>query len=464
MAGAREIRHAFFLFFAPAKNPLVKVLKFGGSSVADRAQIEKVLGIVRPRADREQLAVVCSAHKGITDALVNAAKSAAKGHYDPDSVIGRQKRVADELGCPPDLLAPLYAEIRDLLRGISLVRELTARTLDYASSFGERMSVRCIADFFSRNGLPSIAYDVWDLGFVTDACFGRARPIPGWEEACKRAFAAIPAGKLPIVTGFVGKTETGEITTVGRNGSDLTCTLLAAALEADEAEIWSDTDGVMTADPSVVRGARNIPNMRFDEAAELAYFGSRVLHPSTLIPAMQARIPVRVLNTNRPDHPGTVIEELGPENPDRATSIAYKEKQAVLTVRATRMFGEIGFLERVFEVLAQHEVVVDVVTTSEVSVSTTTNDAAALERALPELEKLGRCTVERGRTILAVVGQHLAVRKGLGAEILRAIADAGVNVEMISYAMGSINLQMVIADEDISAAVATLHRVLFERS
>jgi aspartate kinase len=441
----------------------VKVLKFGGSSVADRAQIQKVLDIVRPRADHEQLAIVSSAHKGITDALVNAAKTAATGAYDPEAVIGRQKRVQGELGCPPDLLEPLYAEIRDLLRGISLVRELSPRSLDYASSFGERMSVRCIADYFSRHGLPSIAYDVWDLGFITDACFGRARPIEGWEAGCKRAFSAIPSGHVPIITGFVGKTATGEITTVGRNGSDLTCTLLAAALEAEEAEIWTDTDGVMTADPSVVRGARNIPHMRFDEAAELAYFGSRVLHPSTLIPAMRARIPVRVLNTNRPDHPGTVIEELGPENPHPATSIAYKERQAVLTVHATHMFGEVGFLARVFAVLAQHGVVVDVVTTSEVSVSTTTNDPAALERAIPELERLGRCQIHRGRTILAVVGQHLATKKGLGADILRAIADAGVNIEMTSYAMGSINLQMVIADEDISAAVATLHRVLFDR-
>jgi aspartate kinase len=278
----------------------------------------------------------------------------------------------------------------------------------------------------------------------------------------RRAFAALPADRIPIVTGFIGKSEAGEVTTVGRNGSDLTATLLAAALRADEAQIWTDTDGVMSADPSVVRGACNIPHMRFDEAAELAYFGSRVLHPSTLLPAMQAHIPVRVLNTNKPDHPGTVIEELGPENPQRVTSIAYKERQTVLSVRATRMFGELGFLARVFDVLARHGVVVDVVSTSEVSVSMTANDAAAVERAVPELEQLGRCTVERGRTILCVVGQHLAARKGIGAAVLTAIAEAGVNVELISYAAGSINLQMVIADEDIAAAVATLHRVLFE--
>jgi aspartate kinase len=441
----------------------VKVLKFGGSSVANRAQIEKVLDIVRAQAKGGPIAVVSSAHKGITDALVDAAKRAASGVYDPEPVIARQAKVAAELGCDESLLAPLFAEIRDLLRGLSLVKELSPRSLDYASSFGERMSVRCIADFFTRQGFAADAYDVWDLGFITDSAFGRARPIAGFEARVQAAFATLPAGRVPIITGFVGKNEAGEITTVGRNGSDLTCTLLAAALRADEAQIWTDTDGVMTADPSVVGGARNIPNMRFHEAAELAYFGSRVLHPSTLLPAMQASIPVRVLNTNRPDHPGTVIEESGPENPSQVTSIAYKERQVVLTVEATRMFGELGFLARVFEVLARHGVVVDVVSTSEVSVSMTANDAAAVERALPELEAFGRCTVERGRTILAVVGQHLARRKGIGAEVLAAIAGAGVNVEMLSYAAGSINLQMVIADQDIAAAVATLHRVLFER-
>lgn len=436
-------------------------MKFGGSSVADRAQIEKVLAIVRARAAGDRVVVVSSAHKGVTDALVGAAKRAASGEWDPAPVIDRQRAIAASLGCPDALLEPLFGEIRDLLRGISLVKELSLRSLDYISSFGERMSVRCIADFFTREGLPADAHDVWDLGFVTDSRFGRARPIAGWEENARAKVGALPKGRVPIVTGFVGKNASGEITTVGRNGSDLTCTLLAAALGAEEAQIWTDTDGVMTADPSVVSGARNIPHMRFDEAAELAYFGSRVLHPSTLLPAIEAKIPVRVLNTNRPEHPGTVIQEMGPENPARVTSIAYKERQVVLKVSSTRMFGESGFLARVFEILARHEVVIDVVTTSEVSVSLTANDAEALRGARPELEQLGECTITGGHTILAVVGQHLSSRKGLGAEVLGAISGAGVNVEMISYASGSINLQMVIADADIAAAVSTLHGVLF---
>ncbi len=436
------------------------VMKFGGSSVANRAQIERVRDIVKQHVGRQPI-VVCSAHKGVTDALVAAARAAAVGHYEPETVLTKQNAVSKALGCGTELLAALQDEIADLLRGIHLVKELSRRSLDYISSFGERMSVRCIADFFTRHELPADAYDVWDLGFITDSQFGSARPTPGFEERVRDAFARLPEGRVPIVTGFIGKNAAGETTTVGRNGSDLTATLLAAALGAEEAQIWTDTDGVMTADPSVVQGACNIPDMRFDEAAELAYFGSRVLHPSTLLPAMHAKIPVRVLNTNRPAHRGTVIQEQGPENPQRVTSVAYKEGQCVLRLTSTRMFGEAGFLARVFDACARHQVVIDVVCTSEVSVCFTANDEVALEAAAEELGRLGRVEILRGRTILAVVGQHLATRAGLGAEILRAVADAGVNVEMVSYAAGAINLSMVIADRDIQRAVSTLHDVLF---
>jgi aspartate kinase len=437
------------------------VMKFGGSSVADRAQIAKVLEIVRSRLDKRPF-VVCSAHKGITDALVGAAREAALGRYEPKRVIARQQKVATELGCPDGLLDSLYQDLRDLLRGIHLVRELSPRSLDYVSSFGERMSARCIADFFSREGLQADAHDVWDLGFVTDAEFGRARPLPGFEGRVQAAVAKLPSDRVPIVTGFIGKTERGDVTTVGRNGSDLTATLVGAAIGAEEVQIWSDTDGIMSADPSVVGAARNIPHMLFDEAAELAYFGSRVLHPATLLPAIQARIPVRVLNTNRPDHRGTVVQETGPENPSEVTSIAYKEGQLVLTLGSARMFGEAGFLGRVFDACARHGVIVDVVTTSEVSVSITANERQALERVAAELAPLGDVQIHEGRTILAVVGQHLPRRPGLGSEILRAVAAAGVNVEMISYAYGAINLTIVIRDGDVSRAVGALHRVLFE--
>lgn len=436
------------------------VMKFGGSSVANRAQIEKVQGIVRSLAGKRPV-VVSSAHKGITDALVRAAKEATKGNSEADLVIEKQRGIARELGCSDDLLAPMFAELDDLLRGIRLVRELSPRSLDFVSSFGERWSVRCIADFFSRNGLPAKAYDSWSLGFITNSDFGCARPLASFAPAARAHFEKMDASVVPIVTGFVGKAENGDITTVGRNGSDLTATLFGAAIGAREVQIWSDTDGVMSADPSVVKAARNIPEMRFEEAAELAYFGSRVLHPATLLPAMDAKIPVRVLNTNRPEHPGTVIHDrIGDAN--GVTSIAYKENQYVLTITSPRMFGELGFLGRVFEGCSRHGVVVDMVTTSEVSVSLTGNSREPLERLASDLPPLGEVRLESGRAILVIVGEALAKRPGLGAEILGAVARAGVNVEMISHAFGSINLSLVVKDGDISKAVSVLHEVLFE--
>ncbi|MCX4246822.1 aspartate kinase [Paraliomyxa miuraensis] len=438
------------------------VMKFGGSSVANREQITKVLGIVRDRLDRRPV-VVSSAHKGITDALIDAARTAASGFEPGEAVIERQRTVAGELGCAPELLMPLYSDIRDLLRGIRLVGELSPRSLDHISSFGERMSVRCIADYFTRQGLAAQAFDAWDLGLHTDDNYGRARPVAEYAERMKAAFAEkVPPGVVPIVTGFVGKSARGVITTLGRNGSDLSATLVGAAIGADEVQIWSDTDGVMSADPSIVKAAKSIPTMRFDEAAELAFFGSRVLHPATLLPAIGANISVRVLNTNRPGHPGTVIESAPEPKSSPVTSIAYKEGQTVLVITEPRMFEQVGFLARFFEVLARHQVVVDLVATSEVSVSITTHDREALERSLPDLAPLGRVEVHGGKTILAVVGRHIQHTKGVGAKVLEAMSRADVNIQMHTFGMSSNNISLVIDDDAVGRAVATLHAALFE--
>lgn len=438
------------------------VMKFGGSSVANRAQIDKVLEIVRSRQDR-RLIVVSSAHKGVTDGLIRAARAAARGERPDGAIIERQREIAESLGCSPTLLDPLLDELRDLLRGIRLVRELSPRSLDYISSFGERMSVRCIADFLSRQGIPAKAFDAWILGFVTDGQFGKARPVDDYATRMRSAFAEhVPPDVVPIVTGFVGKDAKGDLTTLGRNGSDLTATLIGAALGAEEVQIWSDTDGVMTADPSIVPSAKSIRTMHFDEAAELAYFGSRMLHPATLLPAMQNDIPVRVLNTNRPEHPGTVICADPPPRDTPFTSIAYKEKQTVLTIHEPRMFEQVGFLAKVFTVLATRGAVLDMVATSEVSVSMTSRDAEALKAAVDDLARFGKVTIAENKSILAVVGRQMSGTAGIGAKVMASMAREGVNVEMHSFGLHSINMSVVIDDTQITRAVPALHRDLFE--
>ncbi|NUQ35323.1 MAG: aspartate kinase [Planctomycetaceae bacterium] len=441
------------------------VMKFGGSSVADKEQIDKVLAIVRTRLGRKPV-VVSSAHKGMTNALIAAAHAAASGDTNAgEQAIKKQQAVAHELGCPDALLAPFYDEIRVLVRGIALLKEANLRALDAMASFGERMAVRAIADYFTRKGIKSSAWDIWDLGFITDSNFGAALPLPGYETAMRDAVnKLVPKDTVPIITGFVGKNEAGEITTVGRNGSDFTGTLVGAALGSDEIEIWTDTDGVMTADPRVIAGVRSIPEMTFAEAAELANYGSRVLHPSSIYPAVKRNIPVRVLNTNRPEHPGTVIVRDTSDGREALTSIAYDDKQAVVSITSTQMLGQVGFLAKVFDVIGRNGVDVDMIATSEVSVSMTTNgkNIDKLNGAIKELEQFGKVVVYTDKTILCVVGPNLSGTRGIGAKVLAALSGAGINIDMVSYGADSINFSMVIDDRDTPKAVATLHKALFE--
>jgi aspartate kinase len=438
------------------------VMKFGGSSVADENQIAKVLGVVRGRNARRPV-IVSSAHKGVTDALLNAGKAAAKGEPDASTIIDRQRRVLKGCGCDHDMLDPFFREIEDLLRGISLVREASKRSLDYLAGFGERMAVRVIADYFTRNGLKSEAFDAWDLGFITDENFGSARPLHGYEARMTTEFERrVGTDVLPVITGFVGKTSAGDYTTVGRNGSDFTATCFAAGLGAEECEIWTDTDGVMTADPSLVKDARSIAAMSFAEASELAYYGGRVLHPSTLLPAIKRNIPVRVLNTNRPEHPGTVITEDGGENPNVVTSIAYKEGQAVITIESTQMLGQPGFLAKVFDVLGREKIDIDMISTSEISVSMTCPGASNLNLAVKAMEQFGRVSVVTDKSIVCVVGKNVKKQRGLAATVFTALRESEVNVEMISQGANKINLSFLIDDASVKTAIPALHTALFK--
>lgn len=440
------------------------VMKFGGSSLANAAQLDKARQIVAARAARRPV-VVCSAHKGITDLLIAAASDALEGKPNASPIIDRQQQIVADVGAPPQMLAGLYRELEDLLRGISLVREVSPRVFDFVQSFGERLSVRTIAHYFRAGGLKAKAFDAFDLGFVTDRNFGIARPVEGYEDGVRQAFArSVADDEIPIVTGFVGKTVDGEITTVGRNGSDFSATCFAAALNAEECQIWTDTDGVMTADPSLIRDARNIPTMSFAEASELARYGGRVLHPSTLLPAVKRKIPVRVLNTNRPEHPGTVITEAGGDSLYPITSIAYKEGQSVFTIESTQMLGQSGFLARVFDVFRRYEIDLDMISTSSVTVSMTCDPVEDVEAVIQELEAHGRVSLAQNKTIVCIVGKNVKHQIGLGGRIFGALSSEGVNVEMITHGANNINLSLLVDDAQIDDAIRALHASLFAKS
>lgn len=437
------------------------VLKFGGSSVNGPDRVARVTEIVRSRLDRKPVVVV-SAFRGATDDLLALAREAARGDLSRlDALAARHREAAAALGVDAAPLEPLFEELEALARGVSLLHELTPRTLDRVASFGERLSVRLVAAAFSKAGIAARPVDAFAAGLVTDDRFGAAVPLPGADAELRAAFFTIP--DLPVVTGFLGRTRAGEITTLGRNGSDYTATILGAALGAEAIEIWSDTDGIMTADPRLVPTARPLSVLSFDEACELAHYGGKVLHPHTLVPAMAKDIPVRVLNTFKPEHPGTEIVARPPRAAGSAAlaSIAFKRHQLVVGASSPRMTSGPGFLARIFAAFARHEIDVDMIATSEVSVSATTGSERNVERAAAELSSEFEMSVERGQAVVCAVGDGLRSAPGVAAEVFAAVASAGVNVRMISHGASKNNLAFVVEDAEVERAVRALHDRFF---
>lgn len=438
------------------------VMKFGGSSVAGAEKIGRVVGIVRARLARKPVLVV-SAFRGATDDLLALAREALGGDMSRlDAISRRHRDAAAELGADAAPLEPLLEELAALARGISLLQELTPRTLDRVASFGERLSARLIAAAFAKAGVPARAVDAFAAGLVTDERFGAAAPLPEADAALRAAFDEIRG--LPVVTGFVGRTRAGEITTLGRNGSDYSATILGAALGAEEIEIWSDTDGIMTADPRLVPSAQPLGTLSFAEACELAYYGGKVLHPHTLVPAMSKDIPVRVLNTFKPEHPGTAIVAHPPKAAAGAPvlkSIAFKRHQLIVSASSPRMTSGPGFLSRIFAAFARHEIDVDMVATSEVSVSATTGSERNVARAAAELSAEFDMSVERGQAVICAVGDGIQSVPGVAADVFSAVRSAGVNVRMISQGASKNNVAFVVEDADVESAVRALHDRFF---
>ena len=435
------------------------VMKFGGSSVSNAERIRNVFQIVKSRLDRRPL-VVCSAFRGVTDDLFALAEGALKGADGGlEKIRARHFEVADQLGVDRDVLQDNLAELAVLLKGVSLVKELTPRTLDYVVSFGERLSTRLIAAYFTKAGVPTEQHDAFDIGMITDDRFGGAQPLAEADAEIKRHVSRMT--KVPLVTGYIGKTRTGDITTLGRNGSDYTATILGAAIGAEEVQIWSDTDGIMTADPRLAPGARPIEQLTFEEASELAYYGGKVLHPATIVPAIRRKIPVRALNTFKPEHPGTTILPTIAQNPTGAKSIAHHLGNYIVNISSSRMLMGHGFLARIFDVFARHKIVVNMVATSEVSVSVTTDSGKNLDVAQRELDQIGDVTIEKDRAIICVVGEGLKFTPGVAGDVFGSLKEAGVNVLMISQGASKINVAFVVANDDAVRSVQALHKRFF---
>ncbi len=436
------------------------VMKFGGTSVGVPGNFENAVALVRDRAGLDPVVVV-SALSGVTNLLADYARNVQERVRLARGFEERHLEFARAVGIPPGTLdAGLDAWRREHALHAAAGRPLTSEARDRVFAFGERLSATLFAAGLRRAGLDALAVVAGEAGLVTDDRFGAAHPLPEAYAGMSAALASRPP--VPVVTGFIGRTADGRPTTLGRGGSDYSAALIGAALGAEEIQIWTDTSGMLSADPRIVPEARPVARLSFAEASELAYFGARVLHPKTLLPAMERGIPVRVLNTAQPGDPGSRVTATADPADDawRVKSIACKKGITAVTIVSTRMLLAHGFLQRVFEVFGRHQIVVDLVTTSEVSISVTLDDTSRLNAALADLEGIGRVEVRRDLAVVAVVGEGAPQRVGLPGHVFTLLGGVGVGIEMISQGASRVNLSFVVREEDSDKAVRLLHRGL----
>lgn len=445
------------------------VVKFGGTSVGDAEAIGRAADIVKGRLDRRP-AVVVSALGGATNALLAIGEQSAKGHLigalrgvealrdrhfkQCESLLGNCEAASDVQA----EMSATFDELASLAEALSVLGHATPRSFDAIAAFGEQLSSQLVAAFFTLRGLPAEHVDARDV-FVTDDNYMAAEPqIDAIAEGARDiVLPLLEAGKVPVMGGFIGRTAKGVTTTLGRGGSDYSASLLGAALHADSIEIWTDVEGMLTADPRVVKGSQLIEQIRFDEASELASFGAKVLHPNTIAPAVRLGIPVFIYNSKNPGGKGTRITF---DAPRRAVSaIAGKGGVTVVKVAAAKMLFARGFLRRVFDIFERNGVSVDVVATSEVSVSVTVDDPSGLESLIVELAALGDVSVERDRAIVAVVGAAISDDSRAMGQAVGALA--GIKIHMMSLSATGINLTIIVDGDQLNTALERLHAQFF---
>src|SRR6266545_3928864 len=436
------------------------VMKFGGTSVGIPARYSIAIRRVAGARSRDPVVVV-SALAGVTNLLVEFCRDPGSRGRIAARIGERHANFAREVRLPPAAIeAPLEVWRADAERLARGSEPLHGAERDRVLAHGELLGAALFAAGLEAAGVPARAIFAGDAGLVTDEHFGAAHPLPESEAGLRAALGLRPP--VPVVTGFLGRTRDGRVTTLGRGGSDYSAALIGAALGAEEIQIWTDTSGMLSADPRIVPEARPVPRLSFAEASELAYFGARVLHPKTLLPAMERGIPVRVLNTARPDDPGTLITATAEPEPRgwRAKSIASKQGVTAVTIASTRMLLAHGFLARVFEVFGRHRIDVDLVTTSEVSISVTVDDTSRLPAVVSELEGIGHVDVKEGLAVVAVVGEGAPTQVGLAGHVFTLLGGVGVTVEMISQGASRVNLSFVVTASEAAKAVRLLHRGL----
>lgn len=449
------------------------VCKFGGTSVQDAEAMMRLAHIIKARRHQQPI-VVASAMGKTTNALLEAAQTAVKGKKQDaldllTTIKEKHLKEARKMGIAVaedrvfETIQTYFKEMRDLVKGLAALGELTPRITDAIASYGERLSTAILAQVLENEGMPSQLMDAREC-IITDDNFMRAAPIFDLTDAAivRHLTPVIQAGKIPVFQGFIGRTRTGTTTTIGRGGSDYSAAIVGAALDVEDIQIWTDVDGIMTTDPRMVKEARRIRSISFDEAAELAYFGAKVLHPATIIPAVRKKIPVHVLNSYRPEQEGTLITDEAPPCANPVKAIAFKSGITVVNITSTRMLMAYGFLKKIFETFDYYRVPVDVVSTSEVSVSLTVDETSELWDIITDLKKIGEVNVEGSKSIVCCVGDNLRNIPGVPHRAFSALQD--INIQMISQGASAINITFVIDQDKLPEAVRGLHDAFFKQA
>ena len=446
-------------------------MKFGGSSLANPEAINRACSIIGQSTDRAPLVVV-SAFGNTTDRLLAAAE--AEPGASAEVLGGLQSEtteIANSVVDPADasevteFIGRVFREAETLVECIRRdpSKPAPSADLDALLACGERISSRVIALALKVHGMHGHNLDARQY-FVTEQRHGGAQAL--FEETREKLRPAVTAsrsrGEVPVLGGFIASSRNGFPTTLGRGGSDLTATIAGAALEAEEVQIWTDVDGVMTADPSLIESARSLPVLSLSEASELAYFGARVLHPSTMLPAIEHGVPVRVINSRKPDSTGTLIAVEPPRTEQVVKSIAYKEGITLVDIHSTRMLMAHGFLASIFEIFDRYETAVDMVSTSEVSVSLTVDSPDQLEAIIREVELFATVSATPEKAIVCVVGEGIRYTPGIAAKVFNAMD--GIRIRMISLGASRVNVSFVVDNADLESAVRRLHGTFFPES
>ena len=456
------------MIVSETKNPTV--MKFGGTSVKDAEAFARVALIVKGERENSPV-VITSAMSKFTDALLQAFEIAKKGdsttafasllpHFERHTKVAEELTDAHQQKAFQTELDFAKKESNDLLMRAARRSLPLSMLKDAVVSYGEQLSSRLLAEVLKAKNLKARQMDARRL-IVTDDEYGAAHPI--WDETEKlirlELQPLIEEGEIPVLGGFIAASRGGETTVLGRGGSDYSAALVGAALRAQEIQIWTDVTGVLTCDPRICPEARTLKTLSYEEAAELAYFGAKVLHPKTIKPAVDYKIPVRVCNSHQPNEKGTMILAETPIVPNTIKSIAHKTGITILRISSARMLGAFGFMSALFQIFERYRVVIDVISTSEVSVALTLDNTDSLEQVVVELKRLGDVEIEYENAVVCIVGEGLRDSSGLAAQIFSTIED--IPISLISHGASSVNITFVIKENKVAEVIKRLHQEFF---